>query len=115
MAQVSPSGLSCRETWRRRTSSPGSSTASQQKGVTCSATSCQAKGPWRRAQVQSTLRAGRSLFFFILKGDMRRTPLDPAPAPLPLTATATELVPMPKSSQIYVTSDLEDVNQIQKS
>ena len=83
MAQVSASGLSCCETWRRRKSSPGSSTASQQKGLPCSATSCQAKGPWRRAQVQSTLRAGRSLFFFILKGDMRRTPLDPNPAPSP--------------------------------
>ena len=73
------------------------------------------KGPLAAGLSSKYFACGKELVFFILKGDMRRTPLDPTPAPLPLTATATELVPMPKSSQIYVTSDLEDVNQIQKS
>ena len=73
------------------------------------------KGALAAGASSKYLACGKELVFFILKGDMRRTPLDPTPAPLPLTATATELVPMPKSSQIHVTSDLEDVKQIQKS
>ena len=41
------------------------------------------KGALAAGPSSKYLACGKELVFFILKGDMRRTPLDPTPAPLP--------------------------------